>query len=97
VRVRLSKDSLADLKAIASWIHQDNPARAASFSAELEQCCATLADQPRRFQLVRRVRGEDIRKRTHGHYLIFYRIAATQVDVLRIIHSARDWRTELGL
>ena len=97
MKVKLSQAALADLKAIAGWIHQDNPARADSFSEELQQCCATLAFQPRRFELVRRVRGEDIRKRTHGHYLIFYRVAATQVEVLRIIHGARDWQTELSL
>ena len=36
------------------------------------------------------------RKRVHGRYLILYRIRKTEVEVLRVVHSARNWAALLG-
>jgi toxin ParE1/3/4 len=33
----------------------------------------------------------EIRKRGHGRYLIFYRVLEKEVEILRIVHGARDW------
>ncbi len=34
--------------------------------------------------------GSGIRRRTYGNYLIFYRVSGTAVEVLHILHGARD-------
>jgi toxin ParE1/3/4 len=36
-----------------------------------------------------------IRRRVHGNYLIFYRIAEAGVEVLRILHGAQDYERAL--
>jgi toxin ParE1/3/4 len=41
------------------------------------------------------LRGEPIRKRVHGDYLIFYRVRGRQVEIVRILHGARDWNALL--
>lgn len=91
MRVEISPDALADLEDITRWIGQDNPERARSFAVELQRKCATLAHDPKRFSIVRAVNGSDIRKRSHGRYLIFYYILVTHIEIVRIVHGARDW------
>jgi len=91
VKVRLTGDALADLEEIGDWIAQDNPGRADSFIAELRKVCATLATRARRYPVAFSRPGGEVRKRTSGNYLIFYRIAHGEVQVLRILHGARDW------
>jgi toxin ParE1/3/4 len=93
MKVILGPPARADLGEIARWIARDNPARASSFVDELEAKCAGLAIHPLRFPVVRQGRGFVVRKRVHGSYLIFYRLGETHVEVMRIVHSARDWAT----
>ncbi len=80
-----------DLEAIRSFIAADNPTRAASFVDELLERCESLADAPETFPLVARYERHGIRRRVHRHYLIFYRITGPVVDVLHILHGARDY------
>lgn len=47
MKVVLSERAIDDLIAIGAYIGRDNPARAASFVAELEARCMTLGDMPR--------------------------------------------------
>ena len=49
MKVVLTSDAVADLKAIGGWIARDNPRRARSFVKELSDACMSLAEQPRRF------------------------------------------------
>lgn len=91
MKIILGPTARADLADIAQWIARDNPTRAQSFIDELEQKCAGLSSHPLRFPIVRRGAGFVIRKRVHGHYLIFYQLFEAHIEVMRIVHSARDW------
>jgi toxin ParE1/3/4 len=91
VRVLLSPESLADLEETARWIAADNPKRAETFIDELRRICAGLARRPERFPIAASVDGQAVRKRVHRGYLIFYRVRAGQVEVVRIVHGARNW------
>jgi toxin ParE1/3/4 len=91
VKVLLSPEAIDDLGTIARWIAADNPQRAESFVDELEGACRSLSRRPSRFPVALRLHGEPIRKRLHRDYLIFYRIRRTQVEVVRVLHGARDW------
>jgi toxin ParE1/3/4 len=95
VKVTLTREALADLENIAEWIAQDNPRRAQSFSAELRVKCASIGRSPRRYPVIHRSAISEIRKRSHGHYLIFFRIMDDHVDIMRIVHMARDWASDL--
>ena len=89
MRARYSKRALAELDAILSNIRASNPAAAQHFSQRVEQIgerlrrfpygCQEVSERPgiRRVPLVR------------YPYLIFYKVTANEVVVLRIIHGAR--------
>ena len=79
-----------DLQEIGDWISQDSNERAGSFVRELRLACEALGDMPRAFPLVsRRLR---MRRKPYRSYLIFYKVGRDRVEVVRIIHAARDYR-----
>jgi toxin ParE1/3/4 len=85
----------ADLIAIAEYIGQENPDRAATFTEGLLDCCNSLVELHSAFPLVPRYEALAIRRRVHGRYLIFYRVSPNRIDVLHILHGARDYDTFL--
>ena len=89
MKVELSPAAEADLIDIASYIAEDNPARALTFVDELEGKCSALGRTPG-LGTARPELGAGIRMLPHGRYLIFYREAGKLLRVERILHSARD-------
>jgi plasmid stabilization system protein ParE len=89
--VLLTQAALADLARIAEHVAANSPARALSFIDELQDACLGLADMPGRFGLVPRHEKQGVRRRVHGPYLIFYRIAGDDVQVLHVLHGAMDF------
>ena len=85
----------ADLESVADWIAKDNPQRAVSFIEELRGSCETLADSPLGFPLVPRYAQIGIRRKIHGNYLIFYRVFGDRIEILHILHGARDYEAIL--
>jgi toxin ParE1/3/4 len=82
----------ADLENIADYIAAQNPIRALSFVRELRDRCDALADAPRAYPLVPRYEHFGIRRRPHGNYLIFYRVDDETIEVVHILHGARDYQ-----
>ncbi len=91
MRVVVTEAALADLVGIGRAIVMDAPARAEPFVAELHDCCLRLADMPRAYPLLPNRENSGVRRRVHGAYLIFYRIGEDAVEVLHILHGARDY------
>ncbi len=58
---------------------------------EITEAGEGIADMPRAFGLVPRLEHRGIRKRTFGRYLIFYRIEGESVQILHVVHGARDY------
>jgi toxin ParE1/3/4 len=79
----------ANLDDIADYIAENNPERAITFIREIVEHCHEMASLPG----VGRGRpelGPGIRSLPHGQYVIFYRIIDTGVEILHVIHGARD-------
>ena len=91
MNVAWSPAALADLETIRDFIAADNRERAVSFVMEITAAGEAIADMPRAFGLVPRLEERGIRKRTFGRYLIFYRIKAESVQILHVVHGARDY------
>jgi plasmid stabilization system protein ParE len=94
VIIRLLQDAEADLEAIGDYIALDNPLRAVTFIVELRDKCNSLADMPLGFPLVPRYEHHNVRHRPHRNYQIFYRTIGNpveRIDILHIIHGARDY------
>ncbi|WP_306839960.1 type II toxin-antitoxin system RelE/ParE family toxin [Neorhizobium huautlense] len=92
MKVRFSRQARADLAEITAVISRDNPRRAETYTDELEAACTGLSDTPEAFQVFRRRNGQEIRRRPYGNYVILYRINGRHVDILRIIHGARNYQ-----
>ena len=58
---------------------------------ELVGRIARLGDMPRAFPLVPRYEHTGVRRLPHGNYLIFYRVAETQVEILHILNGAQNY------
>jgi plasmid stabilization system protein ParE len=57
----------------------------------LRACCEELADAPHAYPLVPRYEHANIRRRPYRDYLIFYRAGAGAIEVLHVLHGARDY------
>jgi len=91
VKVVLSRNAERDLENIGDWIANNNPDRALSFVSELLEACLSIGSTPRGYPLVDRQRDPTLRRRVHGNYLIFYDIGLQTVDILHVLHGARDY------
>jgi len=91
MEVVFSSRARADLREIAAYIADDNPSRAESFVNDLEQTCIDLANMPRAFPLVPRYRNRGYRRRSYRGYLIFYVVLGEFIEIVRILHGARDY------
>jgi toxin ParE1/3/4 len=91
VIVTLTAEAESDLEAIAEYIARDNVTAALNFVHELRKKCRALAQSPLGYPLVPRYQHRNIRRRPVGNYLIFYRIRAEAVEVVHILHGARDY------
>jgi toxin ParE1/3/4 len=89
--VVITEAAEADLEAIGDWIAADNPSRALTFVLELRDRCEALAHAPRAYPLVPRYEHFGVRRRSYRDYLIFYRITADRIEVLHVLHGARDY------
>ncbi|WP_127903512.1 type II toxin-antitoxin system RelE/ParE family toxin [Solirhodobacter olei] len=88
--VELTAAAAADLEAIGDYIARDNPARAASFIRELYRACTDIADMPDAWPVVPRYERYGIRRRVHGRYLIFSRVASDRVTILHILNGTMN-------
>jgi addiction module RelE/StbE family toxin len=91
VIVTLTPDAESDLEAIAEYIARDNVTTALNFVHELREKCLALAQAPRAYPLVPRYQHRGIRRRPVGNYLIFYRIGTEAIQVVHVLHGARDY------
>jgi plasmid stabilization system protein ParE len=91
VKVIFSRNAEQDLEDIGDWIARNNPERARSFVADLVRTCKSTGRAPRSYPLVDGSRDPTLRRRIHANYLIFFDIGAKEVEILHVIHGARDY------
>lgn len=91
IALRFTWRAWRDLENIGDYIALENPLRAVSYTAELEQHCRLLAEFPH-VGTRRRDLGRGIRILPHGPYLILYSVTRRRVEIRRIVHGARDLR-----
>lgn len=92
MKVILSREAIEDLVTIGERIFDFNPQRASSFIAELQAKCFQLGETPFAFARLVHRENQDIRRRPHGNYLIFYRVRESNVEILHVLHGAQDYQ-----
>ena len=87
--IRLSPRAKADLVEIWSYIADDSVANADAFVDDLNETIQLLANQPgsgrRREELAPGILSFPFRR-----YVIFYRANPDAIEIVRVLHGARD-------
>ena len=89
MNLRFSRKAAEDLEDIGDFIAQDDPLRAASFVAELQDNCQKLLNNPDAYP-TRPELGHGLRVSVHGKYLIFFKSVGNDLLIVRILHGARN-------
>jgi addiction module RelE/StbE family toxin len=89
MKVRLTSEAKADLEDIGDRIAERNPVRAVTYLRELRERALRIGEFPHAGP-PRPKLGEGIRITVHGKYLIIYRVRDETVQILRVLHGARD-------
>jgi plasmid stabilization system protein ParE len=97
MKVFLTRDARNDLVLIGRHIAKDNPGRAMTFIAELEDVAQRIGDMPRAFPLVPRYEQHGIRRRSYRGYGMLYAVRTGTIIVYRIIGPGQDHDRALRL
>ena len=88
-RVQLSLQAANDLEEIEDFISRDNPAAASRLLLTVLEKCQLLSQHPAigfdRSELLPKLRSFPV-----GNYIVFYLPANDGIEVVRVLHGARD-------
>jgi plasmid stabilization system protein ParE len=87
--VVITADAEADLDDIFDYVAEDSPTAAYGLVAALRAKALRIGQAPRAYP-ARANYGNGIRVALSGSYVIFFRIDADRVEILHIVHGARD-------
>jgi toxin ParE1/3/4 len=88
--LHFSPEAAQDLNDIYDYLVQHSPAAAARTTQALERACRLLARLPGMGTACDDLRP-GMRKFPSGRYVIFYRPTDDGIEVVRILHGARDF------
>ena len=74
--VTITAEAEADLEQIATYVAEQSPRSALELVRELRERCESLVDAPRGY---------------FGRFLIFHRVGTDAIEVIHILHGARDY------
>ncbi len=89
MRVHWTQNAIEHLVNIYEYIALNSPTYANRMVDRITHRSEQIADHPLSGRKVPEYQTEDIRELIEKPYRIIYRIKATQIDVLAVIHSAR--------
>ena len=90
LRVVITVEAEGDLESIVTYLGQESPTQAILTVERLERASLALGDAALRYPLVVNHEASGIRRRVAGSYNINYRVKAGPVEVVHILHAARD-------
>jgi toxin ParE1/3/4 len=85
-----TSDAVADLLQIVDRISRDNLTAALVWLDQMENLFHLLATQPAMGEKVQTQRYGEVRRHVVGNYLIYYWAMGTSIEILRVVHGARD-------
>jgi len=92
----ISPEALQDMGDIRSYIAMDNPKAAERIVQAFEAATALLSTQPALGPCKPHLRGLRLWVVTEfPTYLMFYRVREGQVEIVRVLHGARDLKSIL--
>jgi plasmid stabilization system protein ParE len=95
-RFALTPQAQADLTEISNYIRQDSPDAARRVRDELQATMRRLAQMPGIGHLREDLSDEPVRFFSVYSYLIMYRPETDPLEIVRVLHGARDVGAILG-
>lgn len=89
MKVRWRPVAAADCEEIIDYIAQDNPVAAIELGDAIDRRVDELPQNPELYR-VGRVKGTR-EMVVHPNYIVVYRVARGEVEILRVLHSTRQW------
>lgn len=89
MNVRFTRKAQADLDQLRSFISQENPAAASRLVTRLLELSWALADDPKEGRKTDEL-GVHVLIVARLNYLIFYRLAHAEIQILHIRHTSRS-------
>ncbi|MCX7089874.1 MAG: type II toxin-antitoxin system RelE/ParE family toxin [Legionellales bacterium] len=90
MKIRWLEDSIQDLISLRQYIEQENPAAAKRVAKIIIQSVNLLLDQPGIGRAGRVPNSRELVV-TGTPFLVPYRIKNNTIEILRVLHSARQW------
>ncbi|WP_433747632.1 type II toxin-antitoxin system RelE/ParE family toxin [Falsibacillus pallidus] len=90
--LRWAESAVKDLDNICNYIAEDSEEYARMFARSIIDFVETIAAFPYSGRVVVEMNNEMIREKVLTNYRIIYRINNDSIEVVRIIHSARNFK-----
>ncbi|MCT2536522.1 type II toxin-antitoxin system RelE/ParE family toxin [Aquibacillus koreensis] len=90
--LRWAESAVKDLDNICTYIAEDSEEYARMFARKIMDAIETTAVFPNSGRIVSELKDEKIREKVLSNYRIIYRINNDAVEVVRIIHNARNFK-----
>jgi toxin ParE1/3/4 len=88
---RIHPQAETDIRSVMDYIALDSPKAARKWHATIKEKCRHLGETPG-MGISRPEFQTGIRTFSVGSYLIVYRSMSGNVDILRVLHGARQWQ-----
>ena len=82
--------AVKDLRELHAYIARDSEMYASGFVERIISAAERVAEHPKVGRVVPENNDEDVREILYQHYRIIYRIESDYIEVLTVIHGARD-------
>lgn len=90
MKVHWTESAIQDLIAVYDYIFQDSPHYAQKMVDRLTRRSQQIADFPLSGRRVPEYRRDDLREVIESPYRVIYRVRPEQVDIVAVIHGARQ-------
>lgn len=89
-KVKWTAAAWNDLEEAADYIARDSPNYAAALVREVREAARSLSRLAERGRMVPEFRESAIRQLLVGNYRLIYQVSKDTVDILALVHGARD-------
>ena len=91
-RLIWSPEAVGDLESICSRIALDSNEYARVFAQDVAALVEELAEYPRIGRIVPEYGEENLRERIYQNYRVVYELMGSRVEIVAVVHGARDFR-----
>ena len=92
-RLKWSPQAVADLESICEHIASDSEQYALLFAQGIVSRLEELEQHPRIGRVVPEYQEKNLRERLYQNYRLVYELMVNHIEIVAIVHSARDFKS----